>query len=116
MFNPNIFLMELSNNDVPSQFPFPLHMHLIFAVIAAVFFIYRFITDRRLFQLIMAIAVPFSLTLWIFENRTWFYAVGIIELILVLIAFISSFIDGRNNDETEDNSEINETASDGEKV
>lgn len=116
MFDPNIFLMELSGSSTPPLFPFPLHLHVIFAVISAAFFIYRFVTDRRLFQLIMAVAVPFSLTLWISDNRTWFYTVGIVELILVLIACISSFIDGRNSDENKDESESNETASDGEKA
>ena len=107
--------MELSNNDMPSLFPFPIHLHVIFAVIAAVFFVYRFITDRRIFQLIMAIAVPFSLTLWISDNRTWFYAVGIIELILLLVAFISSFIDGGKKDKEKSATE-SEMESNGEQI
>lgn len=116
MFNPNIFLMELSGNGAPSLFPFPLNLHVIFAVISVIFFIYRFITDRRLFQLIMAVAVPFSLTLRISDNRTWFYTVGIIELILLLIACISSFIKAGKRNENENESEINETASNGEQA
>ena len=101
------FLLDLSVMDIenPNLFPFPFKIHLIFAAIALVFFIYRFITDKRPFQLIMAIAIPFSMTIHISENRTWFYTVGIIELIFIIAALVSVFICKKNNKTTVEEAE-----------
>ncbi len=85
-------------------FPFPFSLHLIFCIVGLIFFIYRFATDKKPFQLIMAVAIPFSLTLWISSSRTWFYIVGAIELILILVAFVTS-IAFRNKNKSSDNSE-----------
>lgn len=93
MLNTDIFVrMAVGDAETPTLFPYPLPFHIIFALIAAIFFIFRFVTDRKPFQLIFAIAVPFSLTLWISDNRTWFYIVGAIELLFVLAALVSAFV------------------------
>ena len=81
-------------------------MHLIFATVALIFFVYRFASDKKPYQLIMAVAIPFSLTIWLSENRTWFYIVGAVELILVIAALISTFIfKDKPQEEAPDNSE-----------
>ncbi len=85
-------LTQQAEIENPTLFPFPFNMHLIFACLAAVFFVYRFITQRLPYQLIMAIAVPASLLIWVSESRTLFYTVGIIELVLILAALVTSFI------------------------
>lgn len=87
-----------------SLFPFPFPLHLGFCIIGLIFFIYRFATDKKPFQLIMALAIPFSLALWISDSRTWFYTVGLIELVLILAAFITSIV-FRNKNKSADNSE-----------
>lgn len=93
MLNPDIFLtLAQQTSEMPSLFPFPLPLHIVFAVLGLAFFIYRFITDKKPFQLIFAVAIPFSLTLWISDSRTWFYIVGLVELILIIAAFITSII------------------------
>ena len=52
----------------------------------------RFFFDKRPYQFILALAIPFSMTLWLSENKVWFYTVGAIEFGLLLIAFISDLI------------------------
>ncbi|MDE5936641.1 MAG: hypothetical protein K2G83_04470 [Ruminococcus sp.] len=90
-------------------FPFPFSLHLIFCIVGLIFFIYRFATDKKPFQLIMAAAIPFSLTLWISNSRTWFYVVGAIELVLILAAFVTSIV-LRNKNKPADDSEKRKSA------
>lgn len=109
MNNFNIFtLTQQAEVESPSLFPFPFHMHFIFACIGAVFFAYRFYTQRRPFQLIMAAAIPLSLIVWISESKTIFYGMGIAETILILAAIVTSFIfkaPGNSQEETADAAE-----------
>lgn len=72
----------------PSLFPFPFPHHLIFCCLALVFFGYLYAKYKKPHQLIMAIAIPFSLVIWISSNRTLFYAVGIIEVLLMITALV----------------------------
>ena len=93
MFNPDLFqLLEVTKPENPNLFPFPLNLHIGFSVVAFVFFMLRYFFDKRPYQLILALAIPFSLTLWLSENKVWFYTVGAIEFGLLLIAFISDLI------------------------
>lgn len=71
-------------------FPFPFKFHLVFSILAFVFFVFMFIRERRIYQAILAIAIPLSLCLWISESKTLFQVIGIAELVLILAAFISS--------------------------
>lgn len=92
MFN-FAMLLNLAANDVetPNLFPFPPSLHIGFSIAAFIFFAFRFLTNKKPYQLIMALAVPFSLTLWLSANRKWFYFIGFIEVVLLLAAWISSF-------------------------
>ena len=87
-------LTTLSEAEIenPNLFPFPFGMHVGFAIVGLIFFLYRFVTDKKPYQLIFAFAIPFSLTIWISENRAWFYTLGAVEAVLVLCAFITTFI------------------------
>ena len=91
-FNMLNSIAQISDAEHPSIFPFGFSMHLALAIISVIFFAYRFATQKRPFQLIFAIAPPISLALWISDNKTLFYAVGLIEFILILAALISTFI------------------------
>lgn len=89
----DLFVMtQQAGIENPSLFPFPFHMHLIFACIGAVFFAYRFFTQKRPFQIIMAVAIPLSLLVWISESRMLFYGVGIAEAVLIIAAAVVSLI------------------------
>ena len=111
MLNTDLFV-TLSQAEVENTnlFPFPFGMHITFAVISLLFFVYRFFTDKKPFQIILAIAIPFSLTLWASESRTWFYIVGAIALVLLLAAFVSTFFFKNKPETTQTASAENNTA------
>lgn len=81
--------------EQPGLFPFPFKLHLIFCIISLLFFLYQFFKEKKYYQLIMGIAIPFSLIIHISENRTLFYTVGAVEAVLLIAAFIASFFDNR---------------------
>ena len=74
-------------------FPLPFQSHLIFCVIATIFFVIQFIRMRRMYQLIFAVAVPATLLLYINESRTWFYGIGVFELVMLILAIVTVCID-----------------------
>ncbi|SHM52976.1 hypothetical protein [Ruminococcus flavefaciens] len=88
--NMLVNLAQISDAENPTIFPFPFQLHLALAVISVIFFSYRFAVQKKPFQLIFAIAVPLSLLLWVSNNKTLFYTVGIIELILIVTALFTS--------------------------
>lgn len=94
MINSDILLtLSEAEMESPSFFPFPFPLHLIFAIIATAFLIFRFVTNKKPYQLIMAVAIPISLILRIpSATQTLFYVIGLIELILIIAAFVTSLI------------------------
>ena len=104
-------IAQISDTENPTIFPFPFAMHITLAVISVIFFTYRFMVQKRPFQLIFAVAVPLSLLLWVSKlfktmeissatNKKIFYAVGAIELVLILLAFITSIVCKPKKEET----------------
>ena len=85
-------LAQISYAENPTIFPFPFPMHIAIVIISVIFFGFRFAVQKKPYQLIFAIAVPISLLLWVSNNKTLYYTVGIIELILILLAVISTFV------------------------
>jgi type IV secretory pathway TraG/TraD family ATPase VirD4 len=93
-------IAQISDTENPTIFPFPFAMHITLAVISVIFFTYRFMVQKRPFQLIFAIAVPLSLILWLPAhwtelqkyNKTIFYTIGAIECALILLALVTTFI------------------------
>ncbi len=53
---------------------------------------WRFVREKRPYQLIMAVAIPLSLVIWVSESRTLFYAVGAIEVVLIIAALVTAII------------------------
>lgn len=74
-------------------FPYPAKLHVIFCIIAFIFFMLRFIRHKRIYRLILAVAVPISLLIQVSDSKMLYYTVGAVELVLLLTAFISSFFD-----------------------
>ncbi len=85
-------IAQISDADNPTIFPFPFWLHISLAVISVIFFAYRFAVQKRPFQLFFAIAVPLSLLVWVSNNRTLFYALGIAEFILIAVAAVTSIV------------------------
>ena len=107
-------LAQTSDIDQPTLFPFPFGMHLGFAIISLLFFVYRFKDDRRPYQLIFAIAIPLSLAIWLSDKRTLFYIIGLLELLLIIAALVTAIVfrtpaadeaDDDDDDESEDDNE-----------
>ena len=82
----------LRNNNI---FPLPFTAHLVFSCIAFLFFIIQFARVKHKHQLIMAVAVPATLLLYVNSNKTWFYIIGFGELILLIAALITAIIEKR---------------------
>lgn len=78
-------------------FPLPIKMHIIFVCIALLLFIFRYVTVKRTYQLLMSAAVAVSLLLYVNTGRTWYCCVGIIELVLILGSLISVIMDRKKN-------------------
>ena len=85
-------LAQISDVENPTIFPFPFPI-----------FGYRFAVQKKPFQLIFAIAVPLSLLVWLGNNKTLFYGLGIAELILIVAAiFTTIFIKPKAAEEKAD--------------
>lgn len=77
-----------------STFPISFTYHLIFCIVAGVFFLIQFIRLRRPYQLILAVAIPASLLIYVGDpsNKTWFHTVGMFEVVLLLGAVVLSIV------------------------
>lgn len=95
------------NNNI---FPLPFTVHLVFSCIAFLFFIFQFTRVKHKYQLIMAVAIPATLLLYVNSSKTWFYILGIAEFILMAGALITAIIEKRKEkasaaEQTNENSE-----------
>ena len=94
-----MFLNLFANGVTTAEttlFPIGSTRHTVFCVIVSIFFVFQFFRTKRWYQLIMAIAVAFSMIVYIApENKTLFYTVGVIELILLLAALVVGIVQGR---------------------
>ena len=92
LLNTLVKIEQTADANQPSLFPFPLGLHMAFVSIATIFFIYRFYSSKRPYQAILAVAIFISLGFWISENKALYYAIGAIQLVLLIAALVSSFV------------------------
>lgn len=71
-----------------SMFPLPFPVHLVFSIIACAVFAFQFIRVRRAYQLVAAVAIPASLLIHVNSGKTWFYTIGILEGVLIVLAAV----------------------------
>lgn len=77
----------------PMIFPISQDKHLIFCIIATVLFLLQFIRTKRWYQLVMALAIPASLLIYVQpENKTLYYGVGVLEAFMLLLALILNIV------------------------
>ncbi len=74
-------------------FPLPFGIHLVFVCIAIVLFIVRFAREKRLYQALMGVAVALTLLLYMNTSKVWYNILGVIELVLIVSAFVSTIKD-----------------------
>ena len=98
----NINIMaQTAEVSQPPLFPFPMHLYVIFCIVATVFFVFRFVKEKHLYQIIMAVAIPLSVLIGFSTGKTMFYIVGVAEAVLLLSAFVSALVCNRKKtDET----------------
>lgn len=82
-----------------STFPIPFWYHLILSLVATAFFVAQFIRVRKPYQLLLAVAMLSSMLIYASDinNKSWFHAVGVFELVLLLGAIVLSVM-GRISD------------------
>jgi glycerol-3-phosphate acyltransferase PlsY len=93
-------------------FPISFNAHIIFTIVAVLFFVMQFIRQRQLYQILTAIAVPIPLILYKYTSITVFYSVGIIELILIVAIGIMLFSTGKKDDNKKKSTKKKESAND----
>lgn len=76
-------------------FPIALNKHLIFCAIALVFFLFQYIRQKNRYPLVFAVAIPATLLVYVSENKTWFTAIGLLELALLILAAVLYVLDRR---------------------
>lgn len=77
-------------------FPITQERHIIFVIIACIFFILQFVRTKHVYQLIVAAAIPLSLLIYLDPaNQVLFYGTGILEAVLLLAALIASIVQSR---------------------
>lgn len=76
-----------------TTFPLPLAYHIVLCVLGCVFFLAQFIRLKKPYQLMMAIAMPASLLIYIQpESRTLFYTIGLLVALDLLLALVIGLI------------------------
>lgn len=76
-----------------TTFPLPLPYHVVLCVLGCIFFLTQFIRLKKPYQLMMAIAMPASLLIYIQpENKILFYVVGLLIGLDMLFALVISLI------------------------
>lgn len=73
-----------------TTFPISFTWHLVFSILACVFFTVQYVRTKKSYQLLAAIGIPASLCIHIQpENSSLFYSVGVFEAVLFagVIAF-----------------------------
>ncbi|MCD7811323.1 MAG: hypothetical protein LUG91_05685 [Ruminococcus sp.] len=87
-----VTLAQTADSTQTNLFPFPFSTHLIFCIISLILFAGLFVSQKKPYQIIMAVAIPFSLAIWISESKIVFYGVGLVELALLVAALVSTII------------------------
>ncbi|MGN0591829.1 MAG: hypothetical protein ACI4JQ_01120 [Ruminococcus sp.] len=77
-----------------TTFPISFTWHLVFSILACVFFLIQYVRMKKSYQLLIAIGIPASLCIYIQpEDSTLFYTVGAFEIVLLLGALVFAFIE-----------------------
>ena len=73
-------------------FPLPFPVHIGFCIIGLLFFIIQYNRKKYIYQLLLAIAIPSTLLVYICRSDTAFMIFGLEELILFILIMVSIFI------------------------
>ncbi len=77
-----------------TTFPISFTYHLVFTIVACIFFIVQYVRTQKSYRLLMAIGIPASLCIYIQpENHSLFAAVGAFEAVLLIGAVVFAIIE-----------------------
>lgn len=117
----SVFLTMAQTAEVsqPTLFPFPMGMYIVFCIIATAFLVFRFVKEKAPYQIIMAVAIPLSLLIGFANGKTLFYLVGIVEVVLLIAALVTTIVCKKKTPETvpettEENTPAEDTAAESE--
>lgn len=77
-------------------FPLPLSAHIVFVVIAFLFFVIQFVRTKYKYELFMAAAVACTMLIYTNDSKTLFFGIGMLELGLILISFVLAIVEKHN--------------------
>ncbi|MEG0614269.1 MAG: hypothetical protein RR540_00825 [Oscillospiraceae bacterium] len=69
-------------------FPLPLPIHIIFCVISLVFFIIQYMRKKNAYLLLLAIAIPSTLLIYVCKTNLMYGLLGIEEFVLLVLIII----------------------------
>lgn len=95
-----------------TTFPISMTWHIAFCTLACIFFIIQYVRTKKSYQLLMAVAIPASLCIYICpENTSLFHAVGVFEAVVLVGAIVFAFIErARRRQENADTEPLPEEA------
>ncbi len=83
-----------------TTFPIPFGWHVTFCILACVFFLIQYVRQKKSYQLLLAVAIPASLCIYIQPtNDSVFYMVGTFELVVLLGAVVFAIVESRHRKE-----------------
>jgi predicted membrane protein len=82
-----------------ATFPLTMDKHIIFCIIGFVFFMLQFFRQGFKYQIISAFAIAGTLLLYVNDSTAWRYAVGVIELILIIAIFTVMTIEKKKEEQ-----------------
>lgn len=87
-----------------TTFPISMTWHMTFCALACIFFIIQYVRTKKSYQLLIAVAIPASLCIYICpDSRSLFYTVGVFEAVILAGAIVFAFIERfRRKQETAD--------------
>lgn len=99
-----------------NKFPLAPKPHAVFCIIGTAFFIFQFIRQRKAYQLTTAVAIAATLLLYVGDYEIMRPAVGIAELVLIILIFVLMFLASRKEKALEKQNETDAALSGSEAV
>lgn len=69
----------------------PLWVHIALVIVLTAYFIYRFIKDRHIYELLFVIWIPSTLLQYVSSNPTYIRVLGIAQILLFLLVVFFMF-------------------------
>lgn len=69
--------------------PLPLPAHIIFCIVGTLYFGFRYYQKNYLYYLLLAVAIPSTLLIYMSNERWYFIALAIEEFILAVMIFVN---------------------------